>query len=149
MADVGEGAQHGVAAAELQLVFAHAPERRVVGVSKPGRDFVGLEGVVASDRLGSAQVAQLVEDIDAVGMSALVVVDSRQLDLREMRKAGDELLDVEPVVAGEWQVVDRGRRLDADGVVPSQAVSRFFMRAPVGPWWRRGRGTGSGRAARA
>jgi hypothetical protein len=91
-------------------------------VSKPGHDFVGLEGVVAFDRLGSAQVAQFVEDIDAVGVSALVVVDSRQLDLREMRKAGDELPDVEPAVAGEWQVVDRGRRLDADGVVPSQAV---------------------------
>ena len=54
MAGIVKRAQHDVAAVELALVFAHAFERRVVRVSKPGHDLSRFEGVVAVDRLRSA-----------------------------------------------------------------------------------------------
>jgi hypothetical protein len=112
-----------------------------VGLSacrSPAHDLLRSEDVVAIDRLRPAQVAQLVEDIDAVGVSALVVVDGRQLDLRDPREAGDDLADVEAVVAGERKVVDRGRGPVGGGAVPSLAVQGILdagsSRPVEAPW---------------
>jgi hypothetical protein len=146
---------------ERALVFAHALACRLVRVAKPGHDLFRFEGVVAVDRLGPAQVAQLVEDVDAVGVSALVALDGCQLDLRapgeagddladvEADGAGDDLADVEADGAGERKVIDRAEDPSGTASFRPRLFRGFFMRAPVGPRRRRGTGKGCGRAARA
>jgi hypothetical protein len=91
-----ERAQDGVAPPELQLVLAHA-EGRVVCVREPGCDLIRVQGVLARDRFGAAYVAELVANVDAVGVGALAVVDGRQLDLGALGKPGDELGRVDPI----------------------------------------------------
>ena len=102
--------EHDRAIAQPALVDADRLGQLQVARRDRGRDLLRLELVVVLDRLRCAQVAQLLHDLVAIRVALLVRGDRFQLGLGSRPEPLDELLHVEPVVAGN-RGLRRRRRL--------------------------------------
>jgi hypothetical protein len=90
------------------LVVARRLGAVLVGVGQHRADLRDGELVVAGPRLRPLQRADPVEDRGAVLVLALVRVDLREVDLRELGEPPDDLVGGQVVVAGDGQVVRGG-----------------------------------------
>jgi hypothetical protein len=82
-----------------------------VQAAKRGLDLLGAERFGASERLVMAQPAKLAEDRLAIPMSSLVARDRRKLPPRTGGERCDDVLGLEPVIAGNRLVDDGGGHL--------------------------------------
>jgi hypothetical protein len=97
--------QHRLATVELLFVVANRLDRFRVSAGERFGDLLGRESVVARQRLAATHIAQLVEHDGPGFVSALIALNRGQLDLREPRELPGDLLLLEPVVAGDGQLV--------------------------------------------